>query len=84
MEPGTDRQNNLFDKGKEAWERTDDFKKRIDKVKQALHDKYQVRLSSERNWFKRQFIKLRFLIELKKKTGEISSPKNLHLMSGWA
>lgn len=82
MKPGTDRQN-LFDRGKEAWERTDDFKKRIDQVKQDLRDKYQVRLNSERNWFKRQLIKIQFLIELNKKAGEISSAKNLHLRSSW-
>lgn len=64
MRPRTDGQNNLFDKGKEAWERTNDFEKRITKVKQELRDKYQPRLNREKNWFKRQLIKIQFLIEL--------------------
>jgi hypothetical protein len=83
MRPRTDRQNNLFDRGKEAWERTNDFEKRISKVKQELRDKYQARLNREKNWFKRQLIKIQFLIELKKRTDEISSAKNLHLTSSW-
>jgi hypothetical protein len=78
MKLGTDKQNSLFDRGKETWERTEEFKKRINTVRQEVRDKYQVRLDSERNWFRRQLIKLQFLIELKKRTNEISSAKNLH------
>jgi hypothetical protein len=83
MKLGTDKQNKLFDRGKETWERTEEFKKRIITIRQEVRDKYQVRLESERNWFRRQLIKLQFLIELKKRTNEISSAKNLHLKSSW-
>jgi hypothetical protein len=83
MKLGTDKQNNLFDGGKETWERTEEFKKRINTVRQEVRDKYQVRLDSERNWFRRQLIKLQFLMELKKRMNEISSAKNLHLKSTW-
>ncbi len=81
MRPKTEKQNNLFDRGQEAWERTDEFKKRVNKVREELHDKYQALIDNERNWFKRQVIKIKFLIELKKRTNEISSMKNLHLMT---
>jgi hypothetical protein len=80
---GQKQQTNLFNRGKEAWEQTKDFQTKINAVTQEVRNKYQVLLSAERNWFKRQIIRIQMLIELKKKKGEISSAKNLHLVSSW-
>jgi hypothetical protein len=74
-------QNHLFDQGKKAWEQTHQFEKQLATVRQELSEKYQPLLLAEKNWFKRIFIKVRFLLELQKKRNEISSWKNLHLIA---
>lgn len=83
MKTGKDNQNNLFDNGRQTWERTNAFRKKTEEVKLELKNKRELRLRTEKNWFKRQLIRLQYFIELKKRTNEISSAKNLHVISGW-
>lgn len=81
MKPKAEKLINIIDKGKEAWEQTAEFKRRGINAREELRDKYQPLINDEKNWFKRQVIRVQFLIELKKSMNEISSMKNLHLMT---
>ncbi len=79
MKIKTTRPINLIDEGKDNWESTDEFNKKVDEIKRELSDKYSLVLSTEKNWFKRLFIKIRLWLELKKRIDELSSWKNLHV-----
>jgi hypothetical protein len=74
---------NLVVEGKDNWENTDEFNKKVDKIKRELLDKYSLVLSTEKNWFMRLFIKSRLWLEVKKRIDELSSWKNLHVASQW-
>ena len=71
--------NNLIDGGKDNWERTDEYNKKVNAIRRELLDKYSLVLSTEKNWFKRLFIEIRLWLELKKRIDELSSWKNLHV-----
>ena len=75
----TKGQNNLIEEGKNSWESTDEFNKKVREISQELSDKYSLILSDEKNWFKRLLIKIRFWREKTRKINELSSWKNLHL-----
>ena len=79
MKIKTIRKINLIDEGKANWERTDEFNKKVNEIRRELLDKYSPVLSIEINWFKRQIIKIRLWLEMKKKIDELSSWKNLHM-----
>ena len=74
-------QINLFDGGKQNWEKTDSFKSKVDEMKKELRDKYSLTLLKERNWIKRLLIKFRLMIEIRKRIEELSSLKNLHIIN---
>ena len=61
------RQINLIDEGKDNWESTDEFNKKVNEIRRELLDKYSLVLSTEKNWFKRQFIKIRLWLEIEEK-----------------
>jgi len=75
----TKGQNNLSNEGKTNWERTDEYNKRVREISRELSEKYSPILLNEKNWFKRLLIRIRCWREMKKKTDEVSSWKNLHL-----
>ena len=79
MKIKTPQKINLIDEGKSNWENTDEFKKKVSEIKGELFNKYTLVLSTEKNWFKRIFIKIRLWLELKKRIDELSSWKNLHM-----
>jgi hypothetical protein len=83
MKTKTTRPINLIDEGKANWESTDEFNKKVNEIRRELLDKYSAVLSTEKNWFKRQFIKIRLWFEVKKRIDELSSWKNLHVASQW-
>jgi hypothetical protein len=78
MKIKTKRQTSLIDEGKDNWERTDEFNKKVNEIRQGLLDKYKPLLLSEKNWFKRLIIKIRIWFEMKKRIDELSSWRNLH------
>lgn len=73
--------SNLIEEGKNNWENTDEFNKKINEIRRDLSQKYLPILSNEKNWFKRLLIRIRFWREKSKKIDELSSWKNLHLVS---
>ena len=74
----TKGQNNLIDEGKDNWERTDEYNKRVREISQEVSEKYIRILSAEKNWFKKLLIRIRFWREKTRKINELSSWKNLH------
>ena len=79
MKIKTTQPNNLIEEGKNNWERTDEFNKKVNEINRELLDKYSLVLSTERNWFKQQIIKIRLWLEMKKRIDELSSWNNLHV-----
>ena len=79
MKTKTTQPNNLIDEGKANWESTDEYNKKVNEIRRELLQKHSSVLSTERNWFKRQIIKIRLCLELKKRIDELSSWKNLHV-----
>lgn len=75
----TKGQNNLIDEGKDNWERTDEYNKKVNEIRRDLSEKYSPMLLTEKNWFKRLLIRILCWREMKKRTDEVSSWKNLHL-----
>ena len=73
------RSINLIDKGKDNWEKIDEFNRKVNEIKQELLDKYSPVLSTEKNWFKRQLIKIPLWLEMKKRVNDLSSWRNLHV-----
>ena len=74
-------QINLIDGGKENWEKTNEFKSKVNEIKKELADKYSQTLLNEKNWLKRLLIKFRIMIEMRKRIEQLSSFKNLHLIN---
>lgn len=69
----------LIHEGKDNWEHTSEFRKRMNEIRRDLSDKYALLLSKENNWFKRLLIRFRHVIEMKKRVDELSSWKNLYV-----
>ena len=76
----TNRQNDskLVEGGMEDFERTEQYRLRVGKIKRELTEKYVLILSGEKNWFKRLLIKIRLKIEIDRRISQLSSGKNLH------
>ena len=70
---------NLIVDGKDNWENTNDFEKKVHDIRLELSEKYSLILSAEKSWFKRLLIKIRQMIEMNKRVDELSSWKNLHV-----
>lgn len=75
----TNRLINLIEQGKGNWEKTDEFNKKVNEIRREVSGKYSLILSTEKNWFKRQIIKIRLWLEMKKRIDDVSSWKNLHV-----
>lgn len=69
----------LFEGGKEEFEKTKDFIGKSEAIKTALIEKYSIILSNEKNWLRRLLIKVKLKIEIRKRIQALSSLKNLHL-----
>ena len=78
MKTTNKRPAHLIDEGKDNWERTDEFKKKVNEIKREVSDKHQRLLLAEKNWFRRLLIKIRIWVETKKRIDEVSSSRNLH------
>ncbi|MFC5624018.1 hypothetical protein [Algoriphagus winogradskyi] len=74
-------QSRIFEGGKESWESSAEFKKRIYQLKRQILEKYELDLSSEKNWYKRLIHKTRMWLEIWRKIREMKSGKNLHFAS---
>lgn len=69
----------LFEGGKDEFEKTRDFIAKTKAIREALSEQYSVTLSSEKNWFRRLLIKAKLEMEIRKQIQALSSLKNLHL-----
>ncbi len=80
MKTKQSEQNNLVEGGRENWEGTDEFQRKVEEIVKELTAKYSPALSNERNWAKRLLIKVRLKIEIRKKIAELSSLRNLFVI----
>jgi len=76
----TNRQDKLelHQGGRDEFERTDEFMKKVEEIRKDLTEKYSQKLSNERNWLRRFLIKIKREIEIRKRIRALSSVKNLH------
>jgi hypothetical protein len=76
-------QSSLIEGGKERLENTSEFRKKVEEINRVVRDKYALMLLNERNWAKRILIFIRREIEIRRRTAELSSRKNLHSTHRW-
>ncbi len=69
----------MIKRGRENWENTNMFQKKVDEIKKMLTDKYALSILNEKSWLKRLLLKIKLQIEIRKKIEELSSLRNLHL-----
>ena len=81
MEASNPDKFKLIEGGRDEFERTNEFRNKIEEVRKDVTDKYLPILSSERNWLGRLFIKIKIEIEIRKRIQALSSPKNLHVVN---
>jgi hypothetical protein len=70
--------SNLIEGGKETFENTDEFNRKVQQIKKDVRDQYSLSLSHERNWAKRILIIIRRELEIRRRIAALSSLKNLH------
>ena len=73
------KKDGLYDGGLERWEETDDYRKRVSQIVKEATETYEVQIRQEANLFRRLWLRFRLFMEIRKKVGELSSPRNLHL-----
>ena len=71
----------LFEGGRDEFERTSEFMNKVEEIRKDLTDKYSQKLSNERNWVRRFIIKIKLEIEIRKSVRALSSLKNLHAIN---
>ena len=69
---------NLIEGGMDEFERTNEFVNKVAEIKKDVADKYSQKISNERNWLRRLFIRIKLEIEIRKRIKALSSLKNLH------
>ena len=69
----------LFEGGKDEFEKTREFISKAKAIRETLSETYSVTLSSEKNWFRRLLIKVKLEMEIRRQIQALSSLKNLHL-----
>ena len=67
--------------GREEFERTDAFKNQVATIKQEVRAAYSDALSSEKNVFKKIWLRTKIMIEIKKRIQFVSSSRNLHILN---
>ena len=68
----------LIEGGRDEFERTNEFRSKMEEIRKDVTAKYLPTLSSEKNWLGRLFIKLKIEVEIRKRIQALSSLKNLH------
>ena len=56
-----------------------EFQRKVTELKEDVTNQYALLLASAKIWIKRQMIKLKCSIELRKKIAKLSSARNLHI-----
>ncbi|MEP1087550.1 hypothetical protein [Algoriphagus sp.] len=79
MKINSERTVSIFEGGKEGWESSGEFRKKIHQLKRQIQDKYKPELSLEKNWFKRLILKTRIWLEIKRNISAMKSGRNLHI-----
>lgn len=74
----TDKSSNLWEGGKVEFEGTDEFARQASEVRKQVTDKYAPLILQQRSWLRRLFTKLKRGNEIRKRTQQLSSWKNLH------
>jgi len=72
---------NLIEGGREKFERTREFRRKVGEIRKELTDKYSLTILNEKNWLKRLIIKFKLQLEIYKRIEELSSLKNLHIVN---
>lgn len=73
----------MVEGGRDNWEETNEFKRKVEEMNKELTDKYSLTLFNEKNWAKRILTIVRREIEIRKRIAELSSLKNLHATHHW-
>ena len=74
-----DKSFKLVSWGKEKWESTTEFINRVAAIKKEVKEEYVGRLENEKNLFKKLWIQILILVEIRRRIELKSSHKNLHL-----
>ena len=78
MKINTNPKTSFFEGGKESWEKSAEFRKKVTQLKKQLQDKYEPDFSSEKNWLKRLILKTRIWVEMRNEISKLKSGRNLH------
>jgi hypothetical protein len=73
------RQSNLVEGGRANLERTNQFKEKVEQIRNEVRALYSLTLLGEKNWARRIMIVIRREIEIRKMIARLSSSKNLHI-----
>jgi hypothetical protein len=81
METSNPDKLKLIERGRDEFERTNEFRNKVEEIRKDVTAKYLPTLSNEANWLGRLFIKVKIVIEKGKRIRALSSPKNLHAVN---
>ena len=71
----------LIEGGRDEFERTNEFRNKVEEIRKDVTAKYLLTLSNEKNWLRRLLINVKIEIEIRKKIQALSSVKNLHAIN---
>jgi hypothetical protein len=72
---------NLIEGGRDEFEGTNEFMKRIAEIKKEVTAEFFLTIAHEGNWLRRLVIKIKIENEIRKRINILSSLKNLHAIS---
>jgi len=81
METSNPDKFKLIEGGRDEFERTNEFRNKVEEIRKDVMAKYFPILSTERNWLGRLFIKTKIEIEIRKRIEALTSLKNLHVVN---
>ncbi len=73
-------QTNFYEQGRREFERTSEFRKKVEEIKKEISAKYSMLISSEKNLIRRFLLRIKMDLEIRNRVKEISSNENLHLI----
>lgn len=83
MNKKMDEKIRIIADGRERFERTTEFERKVTEIKKEVKDKYSLILLEERSWIKRLVIRIKLNVEIRRKIAELSSDKNLHVICNY-
>ena len=70
---------NIISDGRRLWIKSTGYRNRAQEIRENIHLKYSVRLSEEKNIFKRLLLKGHRVLEIHRQISELRSHGNLHI-----